>query len=130
MYRRVIPNNGAALDILYRSILSLLVPICSLAFPTSSHSEQSYLDAIEIEAEKLDDSAAHSEGKANSPSTTVSDDSREKFEQELESRYRGTYLFYKQLPARSREEVFLEHEQGASIEDVRKTILNRYLHSH
>jgi len=59
-----------------------------------------------------------------------SDEERVKFEDELEASYRGTYLFYKKLPAESQEEVFRERQQGASIEDIRKTIMSRYLHSH
>lgn len=40
-----------------------------------------------------------------------------------------SYLFYTKLPVQSQEEVFLEYRDGAPIEEVRKTIMNRFLHS-
>ncbi len=55
--------------------------------------------------------------------------SRRAFEQELKQLYEGTYLFYEKLPERSREEVFIEYNQGASLEKVRETIIDRFLHS-
>lgn len=85
----------------------------------------SYLDAIELEAGARDGDDIAEAGGGDSKS----EDPRAAFELDLERRYRGSYLFYKKLPAKSQEEVFREFEGGASIEDVRKTIMNRFLHS-
>ena len=89
-------------------------------------SGETYLDAIQTEAAKLD--GGDTEEPA-SPAESPSDDPQAAFERELEERYRGSYLFYKKLPAKSQEEVFNEYEGGASIEDVRKKIMSRFLHS-
>lgn len=131
MLHRVFPKKGAVLANLGRLSLGLLVPACFLVVPTTSNSQNDYLDALRLEEEKLDETAGS--GGADEPApglSAVADEPLASFEQEFEASYRGTYLFYKKLPAKSKEEVFLEHQQGASIEDVRKTIMNRYLHSH
>jgi hypothetical protein len=129
MLRRAFPKKGAVFNIVERCILGTLVSGCLLIVPTAGHSQKSYLDAIQLEAEKLDQPVTAKADEAESGSATAVDEQVMEFEQELETRFKGSYLFYKKLPARSQEEVFLEHQQGASVEDVRKTILNRYLHS-
>ena len=98
----------------------------AFCFPGGALGDDSYLDAIQVEAQKLDESAA----QPSQPDAGDADASPQgAFEQELETRYRGSYLFYKKLPAKSQEEVFLEYSGGASIDEVRKTIMNRFLHS-
>ena len=128
MLPRAFRRNDAALDVIGRAIPILLLPICALIFPAAGFAEKSYLDAVQLESEKLENTGTSEEQSGGSQ--TAADDSVAKFEQELEARYRGTYLFYTKLPARSREEVFLEHQKGASIEEVRTTIMSRYLHDH
>jgi hypothetical protein len=102
---------------------------CLLIFPIAGHPEDTYLDAISVEVEKLDGGTPGGGDSAESRSAANADDPLAKFEQELETRYRGTYLFYKKLPTKSQEEVFHEYQEGAPIEEARKTIMNRYLHS-
>jgi len=129
MLRRIFPKNARLRTVGLR-IVCLLVPACLLFVSTISHSEDAYLDALRMEEEKLNNKESVSGGGVGSGSLVSSDEERVKFEDELEASYRGTYLFYKKLPAESQEEVFLERQQGASIEDIRKTIMSRYLHSH
>lgn len=106
--------------------LGVLVAVAGLASGTTLADD--YLDAIEGEAAKLSEDPAVSKEKTSedAPST---DDPRAAFEKELKDRYRGSYLFYEQLPLRSRQEVFEAHEQGASVKEVRRIILNRFSHS-
>lgn len=129
MLRWVFPKMDAIRNAVGRRMLGLLVSICLLAFPTAGYSQTTYLDAVQLEAEKLDQPATAIASGAKSGSAATIDEQVMKFDQELQARFRGSYLFYRKLPARSQEEVFVEYQQGASIEDVRKTILNRYLHS-
>ncbi len=103
-----------------------LVPIVASLLPSIGQA-QSYLDAIELEVRKLDGDAA--EESATRTPKTGEGQAREDFERELEARYRGSYLFYKKLPSKSQEEVYQEYVAGASIDAVRKTIMNRFLHS-
>lgn len=98
--------------------------IVALAIASFDVAADSYLDAIESEANKVNQPV---EDEPSSPDPGSND--RTQFEQELEKRYRGSYLFYKKLPARSQQEVFSEYARGASIEEVRRTIMSRFLHS-
>jgi len=52
------------------------------------------------------------------------------FEDELKDRFLGSFTFYKKLPQRSREEVYRGYLNGNTIREIRKMIMNRYLHSH
>jgi hypothetical protein len=99
-----------------------VIPFALLFLPLSLRGAD-YLDSIQVEAQKLDGEAG-----VEAPAA-VSDGPRVDFEHQLEQRYGGTYLFYKKLPEKSQEEVFLEYRAGASIEGVRTTIMNRFLHN-
>ena len=103
----------------------VVVVVLLLSLPLVAGGE-TYLDAIQTEAAKL--GGGDTEEPA-APAEPAGDDPQAAFERELEERYRGSYLFYKKLPAKSQEEVFNEYEGGASIEDVRKQIMSRFLHS-
>ncbi len=91
--------------------------------------EDPYLSAISQEAKKVeapsqpdstatDDPVTQSEGELN----------LQAFEEDLKARYKGSYTFYKKLPRRTQEEVFLEYRDGASIDEIRKKIMDRFLH--
>jgi hypothetical protein len=129
MLRRIFPKKARSRTV-GLSFVSLLVPACLLLVSPILHSEDAYLDALRLEEERLNDKESADRDEVKSESVASSDDQRAKFENELEASYRGTFLFYKKLPAKSQEEVFRERQQGASIDEVRKTIMNRYLHSH
>ncbi|MBT2968603.1 MAG: hypothetical protein B6D72_20195 [gamma proteobacterium symbiont of Ctena orbiculata] len=88
--------------------------------------EDPYLSAISSEAEKV-------ESTETTISTETSEDeetdgpSLQAFEEDLKARYMGSFTFYKKLPRRSREEVFEEYKGGASIDEIRKKIMDRFL---
>ncbi len=54
--------------------------------------------------------------------------SRQSFEALLREQHVGTYSFYRKLPERSREEVFIDYRNGASMEALRQKIIDRFLH--
>lgn len=54
--------------------------------------------------------------------------SREAFEALLRERHVGTYSFYRRLPERSRQEIYLDYSNGASITLLRDKIVDRFLH--
>ena len=106
----------------------ILLGLSLMNVPTYSIGD-AYLEMIEKEAQMLemDPVLLDSPEQAGSDLKTLGN--RRAFEQELKQLYEGTYLFYEKLPERSREEVFIEYNQGASLEEVRKTIIDRFLHS-
>ncbi|RMG59889.1 MAG: hypothetical protein D6717_00885 [Gammaproteobacteria bacterium] len=48
---------------------------------------------------------------------------QEGFEQQLQSRFYGSYIFYKNLPDRARVEVYNNYRAGATIDELRKLII-------
>ena len=54
--------------------------------------------------------------------------SRSRFEALLRQQHVGTYSFYRRLPERSREEIFVHYGNGASMEALREKVIDRYLH--
>ena len=54
--------------------------------------------------------------------------SRKSFEALLRQQHVGTYSFYRRLPERSREEIFVDFGSGASMESLRDKVVDRYLH--
>jgi hypothetical protein len=54
--------------------------------------------------------------------------SRKSFEAMLRQQHVGTYSFYRRLPERSREEVYVDYGNGASVESLRDKVVDRYLH--
>ena len=98
----------------------LMVPLAVVAAD-----DDDYLKQIQSEAVKVEDAGGGAPGSADA---AASEADIEAFEQELESRYRGSYLCYKKLPRPGQEEVFLEYQKGASIDSIRNKIMNRFLH--
>jgi len=112
----------------------LALSLLSLALiePATALAADDYLHAIEVEANKVGTEPEVATGSpttpgpggAETPSTPM-----QAFEKQLEDRFAGTYLFYKRLPPGAREEIYRQYEGGASIEDVRRTIMSRFLHT-
>lgn len=90
-------------------------------------------EAKKVEARKIDGESGTSTVEAP-PDVPSSDDgvsrpgaSRDAFESLLKKKYLGTFGFYKKLPERSRQEIFLEYQRGAPMAEVRKKIIDRLL---
>ncbi|MDJ0738925.1 MAG: hypothetical protein QNJ91_04370 [Gammaproteobacteria bacterium] len=97
--------------------------------------EDPYLELLDAEATKVDgnstDTAEDDAGAAPRTDAAGSAEpapSRGDFEAQLRNRHVGTYSFYRRLPERSREEIFIDYSNGASLEALRSKIIDRYLH--
>ncbi len=101
----------------------LLVGLLPAGFVGAADADD-YLKMLEAEATKV-----------GTPATAVPTDENGSnadigvFEDELKAHYSGTYAFYKKLPRRTQEEIYTEYSQGASIEDIRDKIYDRYLNN-
>lgn len=104
----------------------LVVFALSVAPPTAA---DAYTDAIKGEAQKIEGSGAAPATSAGGAAATAADPKVAAFEQDLDKQYHGTFLFYQKLPARSREEIYKAHAGGASIETVRRMVMDRFQHS-
>ncbi len=97
----------------------------------AASANDSYLDMLDQEASKVEarPSDTQKDGPGGSSrSGEVGTMSRQAFEAELRDRHVGTYSFYGKLPERSREEIYLDYQRGASLEALREKIIERYLH--
>lgn len=103
----------------------------------SAQGADDYLSELDAEVQKVEAHTIDGESGVDSleapPGTGVQTNggregvSRESFELLLRKRYLGTYGFYKKLPERSRQEIYIEYQQGASMDEVRKKIVDRLL---
>jgi len=90
--------------------------------------EDPYLSAITREAFKVDGASQTTSGEVDSPSISEDDGlSISAFEEDLKTRYKGSYTFYERLPRRTREEIFEEYRQGVSIGEIRRKIMDCFL---
>lgn len=88
--------------------------------------EDPYLSAISSEAEKVESSKAATSSEDEAADADIGP-SMKAFEDDLKASYMGSYTFYQRLPRRSREEVFEEYKGGASIDEIRRKIMDRFL---
>ena len=117
-------------------LLHLLgVTLCSV-MPGIAHSaDDPYLKMLDNEVTKVETNSTDTsgDGAASVAESAQKQDaqpvpSREHFEALLSKQHVGTYSFYRRLPERSREEIFLDYGRGASMEALREKIIDRYLH--
>ena len=100
-------------------------------------SADDYLSELDAEAKKVEVRKIDGESGASTveapPEIPIDDGvtrpgaSRDAFESLLKKKYLGTFGFYKKLPERSRQEIFLEYQHGAPMTVVRKKIIDRLL---
>ena len=106
-------------------------------------SDDEFLDAIEVEIEKVGVRHQSAEEAATVEDKTASDDpkssqspgsqlvdsnERELFEKILDEEYHGSYVFYKKLPERSQEEIVQEYKRGTPFKILRRKIIDRFMH--
>ena len=103
--------------------------------------EDEYLKAIQVETEKVERSALSAADAESGPGAQWSTGSKEDltgmgfsnglseqgFDLELAEKYTGSAVFYRKLSRRNQEEIYEYYQQGASIDEVRKKIVNRFL---
>ena len=133
--RRIFSSTGS------RFYLFLLIAVFVTPFSVYAAGDDDYLKAIEMETEKVERKAEDDDGNGSQPSGMrdsvdprigggdgfSSGLSLEEFEAELSEKYTGGAVFYKKLPRRNQEEVYQEYANGASYDQVRKKIMDRYL---
>lgn len=106
-----------------------------LVLPVSHAADDPYLQLLDEEVTKvegdstdtLEDDAARS-ARAGGKGRAQAVPSRKHFEALLRQQHVGTYSFYRRLPERSREEIFVDYGDGASMEALREKVVDRYLH--
>ncbi|MEJ2395432.1 MAG: hypothetical protein P8045_02660 [Candidatus Thiodiazotropha sp.] len=107
--------------------MALLLMVAVSFFATAE--EDPYLSALSKEAQKVEVEGQTTQSESDE--AAVSEDGNldlQMFEEDLKARYKGSYTFYQKLPRRTREEVFVEYRDGASIDEIRKKIMDRFLH--
>ncbi|MGB5451066.1 MAG: hypothetical protein WBM71_06940 [Sedimenticolaceae bacterium] len=91
-----------------------------------------YLRMLEAEVTKVEGVSTDTKGDGAAPAAgtggSASLASREHFEAMLRETHVGTYSFYRRLPERSREEIFIDYGNGASTAALRDKIVDRFLH--
>lgn len=128
----LMPTRAARLNLLIyrmfgrRSWFILLTLACSAGIFAE---EDPYLSAISQEAQKVEAATQPTLSGDDKPEAPADGGLNiQAFEEDLKTRYKGSYTFYQKLPRRSREEVFLEYRDGASIDEIREKIMDRFLH--
>ena len=122
-----------------RKPLRLVLPYVTcvagvLCCAASWAADDPYLELLDKEVAKVESSPTDTARETGDPAGAATAEpsqpapSREQFEVLLRRHHVGTYSFYRRLPERSREEVFLDYSGGASMEALRSKIIDRYLH--
>ena len=120
------PGERGPGDVRRTRILAGLL-VMSATSPLAAQDD--YLRALESEATKI---APAEEVPAQPAAVTQvpaagAGVTREQFESLLQDKYRGTYVFYRQLQPHTQEEIFAEFEGGVPIAELRDKIVDRYL---
>lgn len=99
--------------------------------------DDDYLSAIEAESGKVDarqdkatsdTTVTEGSGAAGSDANEPPDtEVRDKFEKILDKKYHGSYVFYKKLPERSKQEIVQEYKRGTEFVVLRKKIIDRFM---
>ncbi|WP_275097411.1 hypothetical protein [Sedimenticola hydrogenitrophicus] len=95
-------------------------------FSVMAAGEDDYLSALHQEVDKVDGGVDKPRGAGGEAADSRL--SRESFESELKEKYAGSAVFYGKLTPGSQEEIYQEYQSGASISELRKKIMDRFLH--
>lgn len=95
------------------------------SFSVLAAGDDDYLKALSQEAGKVGRTAPAEAGATGNGQAAVS---QQQFETELKEKYAGSAVFYSKLPSAAQEEIYLEYQSGASISELRKKIMDRFLH--
>ena len=117
-----------------RSCIVCGATLFAVLLPQAHAADDAYLQLLDQEVIKVEEHATDTGIDDTASSRPTSRDqapkpvSREGFETLLKQPRVGTYSFFRRLPERSREEIFLDYSDGASLEALRGKIVDRYLH--
>jgi len=92
-----------------------------------------YLKLLDEEVSKVDGAVTRVEADAPVAKTDTApvvraSGSRKQFEGLLREQHVGTYSFYRRLPERNRQEIFLDYQSGMPMNQLRDKIVDRFLH--
>jgi hypothetical protein len=124
------PGERGPGDVRRTRILAGLL-VMSATSPLAAQDD--YLRALESEATKIAPAEEVSAEPAARPAAVTQAPAeatgvtREQFESLLQDKYRGTFVFYRQLQPHTQEEIFSEFEGGVPIAELRDKIVVRYL---
>lgn len=124
------PGERGPGDVRRTRILAGLL-VMSATSPLAAQDD--YLRALESEATKIAPAEEVPAQPAARPAAVTQAPpagagvTREQFESLLQDKYRGTYVFYRQLQPHTQEEIFAEFEGGVPIAELRDKIVDRYL---
>ncbi|MCW8908921.1 MAG: hypothetical protein OQL28_16900 [Sedimenticola sp.] len=108
--------------------MGLLFGVFVMSFSVSAAEDDDYLKALSQEADKVGNTVTTEDAAASATAGARGGVSRQLFETELKEKYAGSAVFYSKLPSATQEEIFLEYRSGASIAELRKKIMDRFLH--
>lgn len=118
-------------DKIYRFLVaSLLLGTCAVCVAA----DDPYLELLNEESSKVGGAPADTTGdgtlrpKLNPTTTIARAETQKEFEEILRDNHVGTYSFYNKLPDRTREEVYADYENGMDMEELRRKIIDRFLH--
>ena len=106
------------------SISSFTTALLLMFYLSVFAAEDDYLQSLEAEVDKVEHGV---DPAVSEKSGSDMEAQRAAFEELLEGQYRGTYVFYKRLSERSKQEVFLRYAGGAPVKDIRGMIVDRSL---
>ncbi len=91
--------------------------------------EEEYLKYIDAEASKLSEPSTsrvpRSDAVENLETKDAAQLSQKEFEQLLKAKAKGTYSFYESLMEKDKAEVYKYYAGGASMQQIRRMIINR-----
>lgn len=131
-------HDGCRLRLMAPMMGSLL--LIGVASQPYASEEDDYLKAIEMETEKVESSAGSAAPgrRAKGPGTANDKAVRgngglspglpqDEFERQLAASYAGSGLFYRKLARSEQEEIYEEYMGGATIDQIRQKIMDRFL---
>jgi predicted 2-oxoglutarate/Fe(II)-dependent dioxygenase YbiX len=94
--------------------------------------DDDYLKLLDEEVAKVDgaatDGVVEAAAATNGRVSERTSASRQHFEDLLREQHVGTYSFYRRLPERNRQEIFLDYQAGMPMDQLRDKVVARFLH--
>lgn len=129
--------RGPAARVAFSGVLRFAILVACLLASVPACSADDYLSELDAEVKKVESREIDADSggsrvvdpaqNTSVPVGAAANSSRDTFEALLRERYLGTYGFYRKLPERSRQEIYVDYRDGAPIAEVRKKIIDRLL---
>lgn len=106
----------------------LIIAVFVTPFSVMAAGDDDYLSALKQAVKRVGERDVAPEGGASAGESGDNAVSRDTFEAELREQYVGSSVFYGKLSEADQEGIFLEYQEGAAISELRKKIMDRFLH--